>query len=403
MSAGAAGGLGSGRVVWLVTSREFLARARSKVFLISTVLLVLGVVGGSVAGKLLGGTSTASTVGLVPATAALAGPLPATAAAVGTSARPRSVPDVAAGERQLRAGTLDALVTGTPAALRVVVKKNLPDSLRNALTVLARQAALNAQIVRAGGNPATVNAAVAGARVDVRTLLPTPRYQNQRLALGLIAGILIYLSLMIYGQGVAQGVVEEKSSRVVELLLTTLRPWQLMLGKVVGIGAVGLAQLLVVGVAGLTTAVVTGVLDLPSSIAVGVALWILVWYLLGFFMYALLFAAAGALVSRQEDVGGVTSPLLMLIILPYVYGVSVLPTNPDDSLGAMLSVFPLFAPMLMSMRIALGVAAGWQIALSAALSIALVVVLVVLAGRIYRNSVLRSGARVRLADALRGA
>ena len=181
----------------------------------------------------------------------------------------QTLPDVAAGEQELASGRLDALMDGTPDALTVVVNKGLDDKLRQAVTVLAQQQAFNAAITRAGGDPAAVASAVAAAKFDVRSLKPAPRYQGERIALGLLAGILVYLSLMIYGQTVAQGVVEEKTSCVVELLLATVRPWQLMLGKVVGIGSVGLGQLVVVAAAGLAAALGTGVLSIPSGIAVG--------------------------------------------------------------------------------------------------------------------------------------
>ncbi len=397
------GGLGARQVIGLVTRREFRTRIRSKVFAISTILMVASVVALAVILDVAGGSSSSTTVGLTSQNAALAAPLQSAGQAVGMKVVTTVVADETIGEQQLRNGSLKALLVGAPDAVTVVVKKDLKDTLQTAITVVARQQALNAQIVKLGGDPAQINAAVAGAHLDVRALEPGAKYQTQRIVLGVIAGILVYLTLMIYGQSVAQGVVEEKTSRVVELLLTTLRPWQLMVGKVVGIGAVGLIQVALVVGSGIATGLVTGVLSLPASVAVGAALWALVWFLLGFTMYALLFAAAGAMVSRQEDVGGVTSPLLMMIIIPYVIGISLLPTSPDNSLAERLSLFPLFSPTLMPMRIALGVAPPWQIALSATLAVLLIVALVGLAGRIYRNSVLRTGARVRLADAFRAA
>lgn len=396
-------GLGARQVIALITRREFLTRIRSKVFAISTILMVASVVALAVILHVAGGSTSSAKVGLTSQNASLAAPLSAVGKAVGQKVTTEVVPDMASGEQQLRNGSLSALLVGTPDAVTVVVKKDLKDTLRTTLTVLARQQALDAQVVKLGGDPAQVNAAVADTELDVRALTPGAAFQTQRIVLGVLAGVLIYLTLMIYGQGVAQGVVEEKTSRVVELLLTTLRPWQLMVGKVLGIGAVGVIQVSLVVSAGLATGLATGVLSLPSSVAVGAAIWALAWFLLGFAMYALMFAAAGALVSRQEDVGGVTSPLLMMIIVPYVIGVSVLPASPDNALAEKLSLVPLFSPMLMPMRIALGVAPAWQIAWAATSAVLLIVVLVGVTGRIYRNSVLRMGARVRLADAFRAA
>jgi hypothetical protein len=159
---------------------------------------------------------------------------------------------------------------------------------------------------------------------------------------------------MLYGQLVAQGVVEEKSSRIVEILLTTIRPWQLMLGKVFGIGLIGLLQLGITAVVGVGAGLALDAFTFPTQIATTAAIWAVVWFLLGYLVYALLFAALGALVSRQEDVGGVTAPALMAIILPYVLAISILPGDPDNHFMAILSQIPFFLPMIMPMRIGAG-------------------------------------------------
>jgi ABC-2 type transport system permease protein len=253
-----------------------------------------------------------------------------------------------------------------------------------------------------GGDPAQVSAAVAAAGVTVAALEATPELDAQRITLGIVTGVLIYLSLQAWGQFVAQGVVEEKSSRVVELLLSTVQPWQLMAGKVAGIGLVGLLQIVIVAAGGAIAALATGALTISASATAGTVMWLVVWYLLGFFSYALVLAAASALVSRQEEIAGVVTPILMLLVVPYVLGVSILPAQPDSSLIEVLSLIPLFAPTLMPMRLAFGGVPGWQVGLAVVLVVLLIPALVWLSGRIYRNAVLRTGARVRLREALRG-
>lgn len=384
--------------VGLVAHREITTRMRSKAYVITTIVMMASVIAVSVGMRLIVGGPSATTIGVLdgPATA----PLRAAAAAVGVDVTTRVVSDEAAGERQVRAGTLDALVTGPP--LRVVVKKQLPDELRNALNGLARQQVLDEQIVKVGGDPPTVNRAVAAAAVPVRALEPTEAFQSERIAVSTIAGILVYIALLIYGQRVAQGVVEEKSSRIVEILLTAIRPWQLMLGKVLGIGATGLIQMLLVAVAGVSTALATGTVTMPASILTTAVAWAVVWFLVGFLAYALIFAAMGSLVSRQEDAGAVVAPVMMLIIVPYVLGISILPTQPDSGLVRTLSLIPFFSPTLMPMRAALG-APAWEQWMALGLTLLLIAALVRLAGRIYRNAVLRTGTRIKLSDALRDA
>jgi ABC-2 type transport system permease protein len=176
-----------------------------------------------------------------------------------------------------------------------------------------------------------------------------------------------------------------------------------MAGKVLGIGVVGLIQVAVVVLGGAGTAAVLGLVD-ASDIDLGAtAAWSLVWFVVGFVMYSLALAALAALVSRQEDIGSVTAPVVMLMIVPYVIGISIAPWNPDSPIVQWLSYIPFCAPLVMPIRIALGTVETWQAVVSVLISLALVPALVWLAGRVYANAVLRTGARVKLRDALRAA
>jgi ABC-2 type transport system permease protein len=392
--------VGSRQAVALVAGREITTRVHSKSFRISTVILLVGIVATVLITKATSGSSSSKEVGFLADSATSAPAFRSVAEAVGQKVKTPTVASRSEGEKLLRDGKLDALVTGTSGGVQVEAKKELNEDLRNILTVLARQTALNNELTKAGADPAAVSQSVASAKVDVHSLIAVDPDRNQRLAIGIIAGILVYLALLLYGQAVAQGVVEEKTSRIVELLLTAIRPWQLLLGKVIGIGVLGLAQLLGVGVLGVVTGLATNVLTLPGSAAVGALVTAVGWFLLGYLMYALLFAGLGALVSRQEDVGGAVAPLTMLIVVPYILGISILPTNPDSPLIEVLSLIPPFSPTLMPMRVAGGVP-GWQMGLAVVLSLATIAGLVWLAGRIYGNAVTRTGARVRLRDALR--
>ncbi|WP_040407400.1 ABC transporter permease [Amycolatopsis nigrescens] len=386
--------------VWLVASREISTRLRSKAYVVSTLVLLVLIVGATLVMKLLAGTGSDATIGFTTPTAPLAAPLQVSAKTIGEDVATKQVPDEAAGRSEVAAGNLDALLVGDGKRIQVVVEKDLDKNLENALNVLAGQLALNQQITDLGGDPASVQAAVSGAGVQVEPLEQPYSYDGQQLVLGILAGILIYISLLLNGQSVAQGVVEEKTSRVVELLLSTIRPWQLMTGKVLGIGAIGLIQMLAIGVVGIASGLATGVLTISISAAASTVIWLVVWYLLGFLMYSIVFAALGALVSRQEDVGGAVSPALMLIIAGYVVGVSVLPSDPGNTLAEVLSVIPVFAPTLMPMRLAMGGVPAWEAVLSVGLVVVLIPLLIWLAARIYRNAVMRTGAKVKLRDAL---
>ncbi|HEY0807974.1 MAG TPA: ABC transporter permease, partial [Pseudonocardiaceae bacterium] len=237
--------LGNAAAVRLIAGREIQVRLRSKAFRVLTIVMVVIVVGLCVALKLLGGaTSGGDKVGYLPAEAAIGRALPAVGDAIGQKITIVPVADQATGQQQVTNGDLDALLVGNGSQINLVVKKNIGAGLQHAVDVLAQQIALDQQITALHGDPAVVRAATAHATATIRPLQPPYPYQAQQLSLGVVAGVLIYVSLMLNGQTVAQGVVEEKSSRVVELLLATIRPWQLMAGKVAGIGIVGLIQML---------------------------------------------------------------------------------------------------------------------------------------------------------------
>ncbi len=151
--------------------------------------------------------------------------------------------------------------------------------------------------------------------------------------------LVLYGQLFAYGYWVAAGVVEEKSSRVVEVLLATVRPSHLLRGKILGIGVLGLAQLLLIGLAALFTSKAVGSLDFPSGAVATIGL-VLVWFVLGFFFYASLFAVAGSIVTRQEDLQTTMTPLTILIVASFFIGLSAT-TNPESTLATVASLIPL--------------------------------------------------------------
>ncbi|PRY46478.1 ABC transporter permease [Umezawaea tangerina] len=392
--------LSPSRAVLLVARREFLGKVRTRSFVIGTIVIVAVLAGYVLLQAVLFDQAGRSTVGLNGQATVLAEPLKETAKAFGREVSTVDVTDPAKAEEDVRSGDLDVLITGAPDALRVVVKDNLNSELQNALDAIVKQQVLNAQLAEAGLDPAVVAKNMAAARVTVVALEPESSQQGQRLAIGLVIAALLYYSLLVYGTMVAQGVVEEKSSRVVEILLATLRPWQLLLGKVMGLGAVGLVQLVLIGGIGLVLSTTTGTIDIPGLAGGALATGVL-WYLIGFFLYATVFAAAASLVSRQEELQSVLTPISTVIIIAFVVGINLLIQDPSGTTVTVLSMLPPFAPILMPGRMAIGVAPLWQVLLSIVLAIGFVAAITWLGGKIYSNAVLRTGSRVKLRDALR--
>ncbi|MBE2314793.1 ABC transporter permease [Solirubrobacter sp. CPCC 204708] len=238
-------------------------------------------------------------------------------------------------------------------------------------------------------------------RPDLRvvTAEPVDPDRDAKAGLAFFAILMLYGQLIAYGFYVASGVVEEKSSRVVEVLLAAIRPKDLLAGKVIGLGLLGLGQLLLIAVIGVAVAGVTGALDIDGALLTAVAL-ALVWFVLGYAFYASLYAAAGALVPRQEELQSSTTPLTMAILVSFFAGFAV-NDDPDGVVAHICAFIPFTAPITMPGRIALGEVPAWEIAASVGVMIAATALLIPLAARIYSAVVLRTGSAVKLSEALR--
>lgn len=390
--------------MWLVARREAGNRLRARSFVIGTVVSALALAGFVLMRSSVFDEDHRDTIGLAGQAIAVADQLVSEARQVGRSVRTVEVTDLAAGRTQVADGSLDALVSGAPAALTVLVNQSLDDELRGVLNGLVRQQVLRGQLAAledsAGLDVDGILRTVSEAQVTVRALSPADTTSGDRLAMALVVVALLYLALLLYGSLVAQGVVEEKSSRVVEFLLSAARPWQLLAGKVVGLGVVGLVQLLLVGAVGLVVGLMVSVLPSFWS-AVGALGWGLLWYVLGFLLYAMVFAAVGALVSRQEDVQSVLMPVTAVLVVAFVLGFAVLARDPTGTTTTVLSLVPLLSPILMPGRLALGTVPFWQVALALLLTVVMIVLLARVGTKIYQSSLLRKDSRITLRQALR--
>ena len=395
---------GAIETTWLVAQREIVTRIRTRAYLITTVILLAIVVGGGALLHFASGSTSVQRVGFTASTAELEAPFVQIATATGASVEAVDVTDVAAAEQQIRDGELDALVSGEPATFEVTVDSTLDGALRAPLSSLRQYAALSREVTALGGDPAAVSATVTeAAQIEVNPLSPPPQYDAGQFLAGLLTGIVLFIAIQTSAQYVAVGIVEEKTSRVVELLLSTIRPGPLMAGKVLGIGVVALIQVAVVVGGAAASVTAFGLLEY-TSIELGSTLaWALFWFVVGYTSYALAVAGLAALVSRQEDVGSVIAPVIWVMILPYMIGVSIGINDPTNPLVVWLSYIPLAAPMLMPIRIAMDSVAPWELWMSIVLSLAAVPALVWFAARVYSNAVLRTGARVPLRAALRRA
>lgn len=385
--------------ITLIARREFLTQVIKRSFIVSNAIILVVIVGSIIGYSIFsGGDDDAATLGLV-GDQSLASVLVATGDAIDT---PVDVSEVASAEQardRVRDGDLDvALLTEPTGAVTAVSDDDLDTGLRAVIESAVAQNAQAIALAEQGVDQAALAASTSQATVTMEALDPPDPEQGQRVALSIVVVVLLYMQILGFGMYVAMGVVEEKSSRVVELLLSTVRPLQLLWGKVIGIGAVGLLQLTVYGIVGVAAGLATGVLTLTGT-AFGVLFGTIGWFILGFAFFAVLYAAAGSMVSRQEDVNSTATPLMMLIMVMFFsafYAVG----DPGGTLSNVLSWIPPFSAILMPLRIAAGVATPVQVVGTVLLMIAVTAILSVIAAKIYQRSILRIGKVVSWKEAL---
>jgi len=358
--------LSAAQGAWIVAEREISTKLRSKAFLISTGVLLLLMLGAIVFGGIIsqtGGFGGKTSVAVVAETAAK---VDAQVFDV------TSVADRAAAERAVRGGDVDAAVVpggDTEVGLTVLAADEPPMGLVQALS----------------------------ASPSIELLDPVS--QNPLIAyfIAIAFGIVFMMSAITFGATIAQSVVEEKQTRIVEILLASISARTLMAGKILGNSILALGQIVAIAALASVGMLATGqdllLGELGSSL-----IWFAILFALGFVLLASLYAALASLVSRQEDVASATSPVMWLIMIPYI-AIIMFHTNPEAL--AIMSYIPFSAPVGMPMRLFLGTAEWWEPYLSALVLLVSIAIVIRIGARIYERSILRTGQRVKLGEALK--
>jgi ABC-2 type transport system permease protein len=383
--------------VVIVAFREIGERLRSRAFLISN-LVIMALIVVSVLAPLVFADDDPTQLGFIgPEAEQVATLALAQQEAFDSEVEPVAIADRASAEAALEDGEVDAVLLDSSTAL---VEGRLGPRLESLLASASNAVGVDAALDDAGLDDAERAALFAIEPLTIETR--TERADAVDLfdpAILVVYGavFLLYGLLAIYGQWVAQGIVEEKQSRVVEVLLSTLRPTELLTGKVLGLGALGLAQIvLFAGIAagGLT---LTQVIDMPAATWASVAL-VIPWYVLGFLLYATLFATAGALVARVEDLQSVVMPVIMVLV-GALFAAQFALAAPDSTVATVAGIVPFTAPIVQPILLAVGQTTWWEVVLAIGLAGATIAALLPLTGRIYRGGVLRTGSRVSLKEA----
>jgi len=356
--------LGTFHATQLVAEREIAARMRSKSFIVSTALMLALIVIGVIAASLFMNRETTTTVAVS-----------ATIASELEQVDGLEIVPVGSQEEAsalVRDETVDAAVVaaaGSPGGVRITALTDAPEPLVTALTVMP----------------------------EVELLDPSGGWTVFRYLLSLGFAMAFFAAAMSFGLPVATSVVEEKSTRVVEILITSIPSRALLAGKVLGNTVLAIGQIALVAATLIVALAAAGQAELLTSLGAPIV-WFVLFFLTGFVLISTLFAATGALVSRQEDINQAISPVLWIVMLPYML---VIFFNDNPVVMTVMSYIPFSAPIAMPIRVFFDEAAWWEPIVSLLIGAATAVLVVRLSARIYERSLLRMGSRVKWSEALK--
>lgn len=387
------------RQVWLVALREMRERSRSRGFQAGLVIMLVAVIAMIALPAMLDTGHGAKDVGL---TGAVSGELSTAIReqgdATGTTVRVHRYQDLAAGEEAVRDEEVDVLVVD---ARRLEWRSEPDEQLQAMVTGAIQLVAVQDRAAAAGIDPDELLALVAPVPVEsIEIGLAAGRSPHDG-AVAILATAVLLMAIFLYGNLVLTGVVEEKSSRVVEVLLARMPARNLLAGKVAGIGLLGFAQFAVTAVLALVATLVVDPVDIPV-VDGGVLGWLVLWFVLGYALYAMAYGALGSLASRSEDAQSAAGPVGYVLVGGYWAAFLTVSEDPDGTWASLLSLFPITAPFAMPGRIALGAVTWWEPLLAVFFTLVAIAGLVVFAGRVYTNAILHSGPQLRLRDAWRG-
>jgi ABC-2 type transport system permease protein len=389
--------------VRIVARRELVERSRSTVFRVSLAAMVVLIVGGILALTFFAGGSDPIDVGLAGETLpGLDADLALAAQLVDEEVAISTYPDAAAATMAVEVGDVAVAIIDST----TVVTNSGPNQTESFIVTSAINASERRVLAESEGlTEEQVAAIVAPVQITFEKLEPDDPDQEVEILAAYVGSLLLFVTIIMFGQFVAMGIVEEKQNRVVEVVLSRISSTALLVGKVLGIGLLGLLQVSVFVGAGIVTLLVVPSDAIPdidlSGVGVPALAGLVVWFILGYLLYSFIYAALGATVSRQEDLQGVAY-IPPVLLMPGYFIVTLSLSGEISSIAKVASFVPLWTPLVMPLRIIAGDVAWWEVAISVAIVIVTIVLTIRLSARIYSGSALRTGGKVKLTDALKG-
>jgi ABC-2 type transport system permease protein len=360
--------------------------------------MLIGVVGAIALPALLDGGPGTKDVGL---TGAVPDGLPAALEvqgdAVDTTIRVHRYDSIDEGEAALRDEDLDVLVID---ARRLEWLHRADEQLKAVVAGAIQLVAVGERAAAVGIDPEELAELLAPVQVSNAELGQSAGRSADDETAAFVLSLVLFGAISTYGAMVLSGVVEEKSSRTVEVLLARMPARNLLAGKIIGIGLLGLAQVAATAVVALVTVAVVDSVDLPAVDGEVVA-WAVAWFVLGYALYATVYGVLGSLASRTEDASSVAGPVTVVMVIAFMASFASV-GSADSTWARIVSWLPATAPIAMPNRIAMGEATWWDPVLATGVTLATIGLLVVLGGRVYNRAILHTGATLSLADAWRG-
>ncbi|MFZ0625092.1 MAG: ABC transporter permease [Acidimicrobiia bacterium] len=396
-------------IVWQIARREIRERGRSRAYLITSALTLLIVVGLVVVPGLIGGGTSEYTIGalgqgndaIATAAESLGNAKDEAGAEPSVSITVRQFDTRDEAESALDDGEVDAVLVNGDEVIVQSVSGFGGNELVNLLQQGAASVELEAIVSSEGSAAADVISVMTSDPLETTALKGEADGAEARGAIAYAGLLLLYMAVLLYGTWILSGVTEEKSNRVVEVLLSSIKPWQLLAGKIAGIGTLGITQFAGTIVVAYIALKVTGTVDFPNLDFASVFNLVL-WFILGFLLFAVLFGAAGSLVSRMEDAQNVAFPMSLLAVIGFFVSITAI-SDPEGPAAVIGTFVPLTAPFVVPVRAALQAIPLWEYLTAVALTIGTITGLVFVAGRIYAGGLLRYGTRVKVRDAWRSA
>lgn len=405
--------------VWLIAKREYLERVRTKAFIISTILIPL-LMGGGIVISIVASAKSKSTshIAIVSPDLQLATDLQHE---LSNGKDNRMTVDIISPPARDTRSTLDNELASKSldGYLWVTSGKHTNDrpvfawtprsagdiATKGIITGALHDVLMRERLAHEGMGATDVNALMEPIHVDTTQAGKSADTVSAFIG-AYVLFFLMYFVIMLYGMNVARSIIEEKTSRVFEVLLATIRPTEMMAGKVIGVGSVGLTQVAI----WLTTAILLTSTSIASAIAGGAAthvslsaaqvIFFIIFFLLGFLLYSSIAAALGAMTNSEQEL----QQLNMFLVLPLaacMFALGAVISNPSGTAATVLSLIPFCTPLIMYLRISLATPPVWQIALSIVLMMVTIYAILWVASRIYRVGILMYGKKPNLPEILR--